>query len=214
MKKRLHLLLLLLIDLAMVAMEAPIVLDEWRSNGVWMLRFYTQSSNVLAMFVCVICAACEIGCLVKKRALPHWAQLLRYIAACCLIVTMVVSACILVPMNPAESLRGFMLEGVLLYVHTLCPLVMLVGFLLSGGAQIKLLHALIALIPTIVYGIITLVMNARRVYTGPYFFFEIYRQTWTQTVMWLSIVVGGNFALAWGLGCVKNGISAKVTNRL
>jgi len=56
MRMRLHILLLLAIDLIMIAMEWPVLAREWKGSGAWMLRFYTQSSNVLAMFVCAVCA--------------------------------------------------------------------------------------------------------------------------------------------------------------
>lgn len=200
MRMRLHILLMLAIDIAMVAMEWPVISREWRSSGAWMLRYYTQSSNVLAMLVCAVCAACEVYCLVRGCALPRWEQMIRYISTCCLMVTMIVAACILVPMDKSQSFRGFMLEGGMLYLHTLCPLVMLAGCLLHGGAPLTAKHALIAVIPTVIYGIITLVMNAKRIYSGPYFFFEIYRQTWYETVMWFAIIIGGNFAVSWIVG--------------
>lgn len=209
MKRRLHLLCLLGIDLAMVAMEWPIIAPEWQSSGVWMLRFYTQSSNVLAMFVCAVCAVCEIGCLIKAREMPRWAQMLRYIATCCLMVTLLVSALILVPMSPGESYRSFMFTGVLLYVHTLCPLTMLLGYLVSGGAPMKAKHALLAVVPTVIYGVISLWMNAMRVYTGPYFFFHIYRQSLAETAMWFVGLIGGNFLIAWALGKMQSKLRAR-----
>jgi len=200
MKTQMKILLLLAVDIAMVAMEWPVISREWKSSGAWMLRFYTQSSNVLAMFVCAVCAACEIVCLVRGCALPGWAQLMRYVSACCLMVTMIVAACILVPMNPGESFRGFMLEGGLLYLHTVCPLVMLAGCMIAGGAKLTAVHALIAVIPTVIYGIITLVMNFKRIYAGPYFFFQIYRQPWYETVMWMAVIIAGNFIVSWLVG--------------
>ena len=203
MKLRLHILILLVIDLAMIAMEWQPVSREWRGNGPWMLRFYTQSSNVLAMFTCIICAACEIFCLVKGCALPRWEQILRYISTCCLMVTLIVAACILVPMDKGNTFRGFMLEGTLLYMHTVCPLVMLAGCLIHGGAPLTAVHALIAVIPTVIYGIITLIMNAKRIYSGPYFFFRIHQQPWYMTVMWMAVIVGGNFVVSWLLGKIS-----------
>ena len=200
MKFNLHTLLLLAIDLAMIAMEGSTLARAWNSDGPRMLRFYTQSSNVLALFTCILCAACEIFCLVRGCALPRWEQIIRYISACCLMVTMIVAACILVPLDKGNTFRGFMLEGGLLYLHTLCPLVMLAGCLLHGGAPLTTAHAMIAVIPTIIYGIVTLIMNAKMIYIGPYFFFRIHQQPWYMTVMWMTVIVGGNFIVSWLLG--------------
>lgn len=72
MKKPLRILGLLVIDIVMVAMEFPVLWAEWQDSSVWMLRFYTQSSNVLAMMVCALCAASEIVCLIGRRLLPWW----------------------------------------------------------------------------------------------------------------------------------------------
>ena len=207
MKSMIRILLLLAIDIAMVAMEWPVISRQWKTDGAWMLRFYTQSSNVLAMFVCAACAVREAVCLVRGCALPGWSQLLRYVSACCLMVTMIVAACILVPMNPGESFRGFMLEGGLLYLHTVCPLVMLAGCLIAGGKPLGAQHALIAVLPTLAYGIITLVMNAKRIYSGPYFFFRIYQQPWHHTVMWMAVIMGGNFVVSYLLGRAQGMIS-------
>lgn len=210
MRKQLHLFVMLIIDAAIIAMEWPVLWGEWQHAGARMLRFYTQSSNVLAMITCALCAAGEVVCLVRRRDMPQWMNLLRYVAACCLTVTLIVSACILVPMNPGETFRGFMLEGMLLYLHTLCPLVMMTGCLISGGKHLRARHALAAVFPTVLYGIFTLIMNALRVYSGPYFFFEIYRQSWLETVMWFTVLIGGNFVLAWLLGKAHNGLARKI----
>lgn len=214
MKTAVTTLLLLAVDIAIVTMEWPLVSGEWQSSGVWMLRFYTQSSNVLAMLTCAVCAVSEIVCLVRRRAVPRWAQLARYVSACCLMVTMIVAACILVPMSPGETFRTFMLQGALLYTHTVCPLVMLAGCLIGGGRPLKARHALMALVPTLIYGVITLMMNAKRIYTGPYFFFRIDRQPWHETAMWMCAIVAGNFAIAWLLGKAQNLISGRIHGRL
>ena len=200
MKSKWMILLLLVLDLSIIVMEWRVFSEEWKHNGAWMLRFYTNSSNVLAMFVCMICAVCEIACLVRGCALPGWTQLLRYVSACCLMVTMIVAACILVPTDPTATFKSFMLRGDLLYTHTLCPLVMLAGCMIHGGVRLTAAHAALAVVPTIVYGVITLIMNAKKIYTGPYFFFRIDRQPWHTTVMWMAVIVVGNFVVSWLLG--------------
>lgn len=204
MKNKLMLLLLLAVDIAMVVMEWRVYSAEWRSSGPRMLRYYTNSSNVLAMLVCAVCAVCELACLMKGCALPGWTQVLRYVASCCLMVTLIVAACILVPMTPGESLYGFMIRGSYLYIHTLCPLIMLAACLLHGGTALTAKHALIAVAPTVVYGIITLIMNARRVYLGPYFFCRIDLQPWYMTCVWFTVIIGGNFIVSWLIGKLQN----------
>ncbi len=206
MKLRLLPLILLLIDAAMIYFESTTLSRIWRSSGPSMLRYYTQSSNVWALIACSVCAACEIVCLIGGYALPGWTRLVRFVATCCLMVTMIVAACILVPLSGNTSFRSFMLEGDMFYLHTLCPLLMLLTCLLHAGAPLTARHALIAIIPTVIYGAITLTMNIRRVYSGPYFFFEVYRQPVYMTVVWCFVIIGGNFLVSWLLTRVQGAL--------
>lgn len=194
MRSKIIALIVLAIDIAMVAMEWRVYFP-W--SGPMQLRFYTNSSNVLAMFVCAVCAVTGAVCLLFGLDIPRWVQMLRYVAACCLMVTFIVAACILVPLDPGATFKGFMLKGDYLFVHTLCPLMMLASHMLAGGEPLTVKHAAIAVIPTLIYGIVTIAMVSRRVYTAPYFFFRVTQQPWYETVKWMSIIVGGNFIVSW-----------------
>lgn len=194
MKNKIAQMILLAVDVAMVAMELRVYFP-W--SGPMQLRFYTNSSNVLAMVVCAICAVTGAVCLIFGFDMPRWAQVLRYVAACCLMVTFIVAACILVPLDPGATFKGFMLEGDYLFVHTLCPLVMLVSHIIAGGEPLGAKHAAIAIVPTVIYGVITILMVSRRVYSAPYFFFRVNVQPWYETVKWISIIIGGNFVVSW-----------------
>jgi len=194
MKSKIIALIVLAIDIAMVVMERKVYFP-W--SGPMQLRFYTNSSNVLAMFVCVICAVTGAVCLIFGIDMPRWAQILRYVSACCLMVTFIVAACILVPRDPGATFKGFMLKGGNLFVHALCPLLMLASFLISGGEPLTVKHAAMAVIPTVIYGVVTIVMVSKRVYSAPYFFFRVTQQPWYETVKWMAVIVGGNFAVSW-----------------
>lgn len=87
---------------------------------------------------------------------------------------------------------------------------MLAGCLISGGAPLGARHALAAVVPTLLYGVVTLIMNALHIYSGPYFFFRIDQQPWTQTVMWMAVLVAGNFAIAWLLGKLQGWTTKKL----
>lgn len=194
MRSKIIALIVLAIDIAIAAMEWHVYFP-W--SGPMQLRFYTNSSNVLAMFVCAICAVTGAVCLIFGLDMPRWAQVLRYVAACCLMVTFVVAACILVPLDPGATFRGFMLKGGNLFVHTLCPLLMLAGYILSAGEPLNVKHAALAIVPTVIYGVITIIMVSKHIYTAPYFFFRVTVQPWYDTVKWMAIIVGGNFAVSW-----------------
>lgn len=202
--ERLRLLILILLDAAMVAMEWPVLHNAWRDSGVWMLRFYTQSSNVLALFVCTVCALAGIVCLIRGRTLPGWIKVIRYVSSCCLMVTFIVAAFVLVPMERQNTFQNFILEGDLLYLHTVCPLLMLATLFLHGRPRLGWLHTLAPLVPTLIYGVITLTMNVRHVYYGPYPFLRIHQQTTAETIFWCTAIPLGNWVLAAAMRMLSN----------
>lgn len=197
MKLRLLILILLLIDGAMIYCESITLFRVWHSSGLATLRFYTQSSNLWALMGCSLCAIAEIMCLANGQALPDWTRLIRFVFTACLMVTMIVAACILAPMDKNATFHQFMLEGHLLYLHTVCPLMMLLSCLLHAGAPLNARHALIAIIPTAIYAAILLTLNIRRIYSGPYFFFKVYEQPIYMSILWCIVILGGNFLIAW-----------------
>lgn len=205
MRMRIRTALLLLIDLAMVALEWRALSGAWRDSGVRMLRYYTQDSNLLAMAVCGVCLAGEVGCLIRNRPLQEWMRIARYISACCLMVTFLVAALVLAPMEPGETLRSIMLKGNLLYLHTVCPLMMLLSAMLHRGKRLTAKHALCALAPTVIYGAVSIAMNVRGAYSGPYPFLRVTRQPVYTSALWCVVIFGGNYAVARLIGRLSGG---------
>ena len=74
----------------------------------------------------------------------------------------------------------------------------------KAGVRLTAAHAALAVVPTIVYGVFSLIMTAKKIYTGPYFFFRIDRQPWHTTVMWMAVIVVGNFVVSWLLTILQN----------
>ena len=59
----LRMLMLLAADIALVALEFPVLQDTWRSSGTNMLRYYTHDSNLFALAVSFICALSSRPCI-------------------------------------------------------------------------------------------------------------------------------------------------------
>lgn len=208
MKAKLRAVLLLLMDLAMVVMEWNVLSDTWRGSRTRMLRYYTNDSNILAMVICGGCLLAGIVCLLRGCPMPKWTQCIRHIGASCLMVTFIVAACILVPMEAGNTFYGFMLEGSSLYVHTVCPLLMLLTVAVQDGQRLTAKHAWTAVIPTAVYGAVSIGMNIRGAYEGPYPFLRVMRQPVYMSVLWCIAIVGGNFVIAWLVGKLAGGKKA------
>ena len=220
----LKLLPVLIVDAVMVLLEARSLLNIWRGTWKKMFIYYTQDSNILAMVVCAVSVAYTLVCLLLGREnRPMWIRRLKHVAASCLAVTLIVEVCVLVPMNcrrlsdfPREFRNG-MLSGEMLYMHTVCPLLMIFSFLfLEPGKRLRG-NVAVALIPTVIYGAVSLYMNYIRAYIGPYPFLYIYIQPVYMTVIWMIVIVGGAGLIAWGMnalnGCIAR-IYGHVQNRI
>lgn len=187
--------LMLALDIVLILMELYALSVSWMESGAKLFRYYTQDSNILALIACILCLKQNVSCAKQGRRMPGWTRKLRYLAASCLMMTLLVSAFLL---TPAEGigLSAFMLQGKYLYLHTLCPILMLVQLLLHAGPGLGEKHAVAALIPTIIYGTVSLMMNAAGAYSGPYPFLRIREQEGYVTAVGCLAVLGVNYLAA------------------
>ena len=110
----------------------------------------------------------------------------RYLATCALVMTFLVTVCVLIPMggDPKKLLWG----GNGLYHHILCPVISTISYIFlekHAGRGMIVLPVLV----TLVYGLIMLYLNAKNKYDGPYPFFRVHHQTKTATVLWVIILM-------------------------
>lgn len=219
MKKRdylgiIRLLMILAVDIAMVVMEAEALSFVWTWKRSNQYRYYTNDSNILAMAVCAVSALCTVVCLLRRNFVrPQWIRRIKHVAASCLMVTFLVAACVLVPLECAKpsrfwrEFRDFMLRGDLLYLHTVCPLLLFAEFLLLETGKPLKGNVWVCLIPTLIYGVITLYKNYTRAYIGPYPFLYIYIQPVYMTIIWMIVIVGGAEMIAWGTHALNQCVS-------
>ena len=204
---------LLATELAMVGMECLAISASWSDMGKRMFRYYTQDSNILAMIVCAISAVFTLVALLAGREhRPKWVMILKHMATSCLMITFLVAAFVLTPAESSGTWLSFrrefhsmMLSGELLYLHTLCPLVMFFSFLLlEDNRRLTVRATLATIIPTLIYGISTLYMNITRAYVGPYFFFQIHRQPACVTALWCAGVLLAAFFISWAIAMLSH----------
>ena len=157
------------------------------SSRKWkVLVFYTQLSNL----VTAVSAA-----LLLLLGQPMWITVLRYLSSCMLVMTFLVTTCVLIPMggNP----KTLLWSGNGLYHHVLCPVISTLSYILfenhPGRSWILLPVCL-----TFLYGMIMLYLNGIRKVDGPYPFFRVHNQSAAATVLWicaLMALMGGISAL-------------------
>ena len=169
-----------------------------------MLQMYTYLSNFLCLAVCILYIAFALRALVRGAEMPQTVRTLRWITCTNLTLTIL---CVAFVLSPAAGPNGYyelMLEGAMFFVHTLCPVLTLVPFLLFEGPCVRRgrrwyrdLPA--AVLPTVAYILFAGLMNLFRVWHGPYPFLYVWEQPWYASVLWVLFFVCAAAGIAAGL---------------
>ena len=156
------------------------------SDRRWkILVFYTQLSNLMATVSAL---------LLVILGQPAWVTSLRYLSTCMLVMTFLVTTCVLIPMGGDP--KKLLWSGNGLYHHVLCPIISTVSYMVAEQ------HCGMIWLPvvvTLVYGLVMLYLNGTRKVDGPYPFFRVHNQSVAATVLWMVVLMA-----------VMTGISAGV----
>ena len=148
------------------------------SRKKWcVLIFYTQLSNMVT-------AVSVFFLVIMGQHL--WITNIRYLSTCMLVMTFLVTICVLIPMG--GDAKKLLWSGNGLYHHVLCPMIATISYLLfenHAGRMMILLPVLV----TLAYGLIMLYLNAKRKIDGPYPFFRVHEQSLKATVVWIIVLI-------------------------
>ncbi len=149
--------------------------------------FYTQLSNML----------CALSCLLFVLFFPAaWVTAVRYLATCGLVMTFLVTICVLIPMGGDP--KDLLLAGNGLYHHVLCPILCVLSYVLfEPHAGRNMLIPSMAL--TLLYGLIMLYLNYIRKVDGPYPFFRVHQQSAQASVTWVLVLLALIGGISLGL---------------
>lgn len=142
-------------------------------RGLKIFAFYTQVSNIITLISSILFLV------TGGQTAP-----VRYLSTCMLVMTFLITLCVLVPMG--GGFRNLMLSGNGLYHHTLCPIISVLSYIFwepHGGS------ILLPMIVTTVYGLILLFLNGLRLFDGPYPFFRVHNQSKAATVLWTAALI-------------------------
>lgn len=175
-------------------------------SGAHSLIYYTVLSNILALVSCVLYA-----CFLLKGGEPGGAALrLRYCATVCLSVTFFVVVAVFVPMAlPYGTVADILYKGPQIYHHLLCPILSFISFCFFEGGQLSKRIILIGALPTLLYAIVSVMLNILRVIKGPYPFLLVYEQPWYVSVLWFVLIMGFGAAFAALVRLLHNKFSKK-----
>ena len=164
----------IILNIVIIALEIVGLVLSVKRHGAKVFQFYTENSNYLTLIVSLFFVFEGFSALKNNRLLSKWTILLRYVANCCLAITLVVVLFILIPLRP-HTLTFMLFKDSNLYQHLLCPIISIFSFLtFENQIKLKKRAILISLLPTFVYGICLIILNLLKVVVGPYPFFYVY----------------------------------------
>ena len=62
--------------------------------------------------------------------------------------------------------------------------------------NLRFVNTVINFIPTVIYAIITITLNALYIMYGPYPFLKVHEQSFAMSVVWFILIVGGSWVLS------------------
>ena len=146
------------------------------SDRRWnILMFYTQLSNL---------AATVSALLLVILGQPTWVTVLRYLSTCMLVMTLIVTTCVLIPMGGDP--KKLLWSGNGLYHHVLCPIISTVSYVFAERHSGMIW---LPVIVTFIYGMMMLYLNGIRKVDGPYPFFRVHNQSVAATVVWMTVLM-------------------------
>lgn len=140
--------------------------------------------------------------IIKKDVgeIPFFVSLLRYMATACLTLTFFVVFYLASTAGDTyfEGLLMFFTNGSMLFYHLLCPIISFISFTFFEGDRRlnKKKTIYLAMIPTVVYAIILIILNASNVVEGPYPFLMVNKNPVYISLIWVVVILGLNYLFA------------------
>ena len=170
----------IILHLALVIIETIAVIYLLAIEGPAVFRYYTVLSNVLMLAA----SAWYLSCYIGKKEIPKALTVLHLSAAVCLTVTFLIAAFVLMPQS---TFAYYFLDNVAPILHFIGPVLSVVTLMLSKE-EVPKYGVVVPALLTIMYGIITLLLNIARLLVGPYFFLEVYSTPAGTIAMWFAII--------------------------
>ena len=170
------------------------------SHGAGMLLYYTVCSNILTLFASGAFTVWAVAAGRKgARRVPPWISFARYISSGCLALTFFTVVLVLAPAAaPYGELPNVLYRGANLYHHLLCPVLSVLSFCFlerERGHKLTTRDNAIALIPTVIYAVILVILNAVRAVEGPYPFLMVYAQPVWASALWFAGILAAEYFL-------------------
>ena len=192
----------LLINLLIIVFEAVALAQTMSFDPSGYFTYYTQDSNLLAWATSIIFIVTMLiqFFVYKKSEIPHWLSILKYVSTTCLALTFIVVLTVLGPIYESQQAGVywmFLTHGSMLFHHLLCPVLSIISYLLfEVDLKTKFKESFYPLIPTFVYAVIIISLVACNIVKAPYPFLEVNSQPIYMSIMWIILIIGGDYGIS------------------
>lgn len=191
----------ILLNVAIVITEAVVLHGLVKEEGKATFIYYTNESNLLAMItsgIYVIFALIAQFGGTKQVWVP--AGMLRYMATICLTITFLVVVFVLSRDKETGGLKHLLFDDSMKYTHFVCPILSALSFLCFEDTSLfPEQAALICLIPTFLYAIVSVLMNVTKRWNGPYPFLKVYENGWKKSLITAVVLLISFYLIAVAL---------------
>ena len=154
------------------------------------ITYYTVQSNLYCALVSTVCAVWAIF-----AEEPQWLLILKYSCTCAITVTLVTVFCYL---GPRYKNWGYLLSGMNLWMHLLCPLLAIASLLMRAPIDFPFAVTFAGLAPVVLYGLLyawkVLLAPREKRWEDPYGFTKGVKWIWSMGAMFC-----GSFLIILGL---------------
>ena len=178
-----------------------------KNNGIGIMGYYTQESNLILLIASLLYV---IEYVKKKKVETYLILTLKYVATCLVAVTFFVVVLCFIPicipmMGFGKAVYAMLIRDANLFHHLLCPLLALMTyFIFEDELKPGFKESVYAMLPTLLYAIVSTSLNVAKVVEGPYPFLYVYEQPLIVSVLWFIAIPGGGWLFAWVLGRLKS----------
>lgn len=175
------------------------------NNGLGLFSYYTQDSNILGLLSSLLFVVTGYESFKSKMVKTNnFVAKFRFMATACMCLTFLVVIFVLIPAAGFKWTGWYLFSGANLYYHTLCPIISFISFMFfENVVNLRFVNTVINFIPTVIYAIITITLNALNIMYGPYPFLKVHEQSIAMSVVWFILIVGGSWGLSILLYIVK-----------
>ena len=176
-----------------------------------MFRYFTRLSNILtALASSFIIPYAVNGIKCKRFVYPKWLSILHYMGTICTTLTMFFSLAVILPFD-----RELALGGSNFYLHVICPIAVLISFLLVESGYIYTMRDnLYCLAPFLLYAVVYIVMV---VFVGESNggWADMYKvATYVPVYVSFPVMLALAFAIAFGIRKLSNLLTVRRQNRM